>query len=753
MQKIILPLWLCLTIAACTAPNQAPEPRRWKAQAARVTIFRDDFGIPHIYGPTDADAVFGMLYAQCEDDFQRVELNYLRAIGRLAEVEGEIALYSDLRANLFMTGDEAKTQYESAPTWLKQLCIAFADGINYYLYTHPEVKPKLLTRFEPWFPMYFFEGSIGADIENIPTEQIKAFYAQMEKPGEPGHQDNAENKSLGWHEQAQRSDWDFQAHRDGEPRGSNGFALSGKMTASGHAMLLINPHTSFYFRPEIHVVSEEGLNVYGAVTWGQFFVYQGFNEKTGWMHTSSYLDVMDDFVETVTEENGHYFYQYGAEKRPVTTKEVTLKYREGAAMQERKFPIYRTHHGPITHLQDAKWVATAMMWEPVKALSQSFTRTKLKNHAEFRKMMDMRTNSSNNTVFADAEGNIAYYHGNFAPKRDTAFDFSKPVDGSNPATDWQGLHTVDECILVVNPANGWLQNCNSTPFTCAAENSPKPTDYPVYMRLPGENFRGIHAVRLLKERQDFSLDKLIETAYDPMLPGFEQLIPGLVAAYDAAAAQKKDKMLAPAIEVLRKWDFKVSKESVAMTLAHYYGTHYEMYGKVPKGLNIGYPGDLITVNYFGASSPPAERLAIFQQAVQQLVADFGRWDVPWGEINRFQRLTGDIEQPFDDNKPSLPCGLASGKWGALASFGAQPYKGSKRIYGTSGNSFVAVVEFGPKLKAKSLLAGGESGDPSSPHFYDQAQRYVDVQFKDVAFYREDVELRARQQYRPGERKN
>ncbi|MBL7809322.1 MAG: acylase, partial [Saprospiraceae bacterium] len=729
----------------------ATEPERWKAQAARVTIIRDDFGIPHIYGKTDADAVFGMLYAQCEDDFQRVERNYLIATGRLAEVEGEAALYSDLRANLFMTAEEAKAHYETAPEWLKQLCIAFADGVNFFLHTHPEVKPKLLTRFEPWFPLYFFEGSIGADIENISTDRIKAFYEGIQSPKSSGKRENRKNQGLGWIETTQSSsDWAVQTQRDDEPRGSNGFALSGKVTANGNAMLLINPHTSFYFRPEIHVVSEEGLNVYGAVTWGQFFVYQGFNEKTGWMHTSSYLDVMDEFVETISEENGRFFYQYGTEKRPVTSKEVTLKYQEGREMKERKFPIYRTHHGPITHLEGDKWVATAMMWEPVKALTQSYTRTKLNNHQEFRKMMDMRTNSSNNTVFADAEGNIAYYHGNFAPKRDTSFDFSKPVDGSNPATDWKGLHEVDECILVVNPPNGWLQNCNSTPFTCAGENSPIPADYPVYMRLPGENFRGIHAVQLLKDRRDFTLDNLIETAYDPFLPGFEQLIPGLVAAYDQADSKKDDKMLAEAIEVLRKWDFKVDKQSIAMSLAHYYGIHYVMFGKLPENLASEYPGDRVTIRYFGTKSPASERLAIFKKAVQQLVADFGRWDVPWGEINRFQRITGDIEQPFDDRKPSLACGLASGKWGALASFGAQAYKGSKRIYGTSGNSFVAVVEFGPKLKAKSLLAGGESGNPGSPHFNDQAQRYVDAQFKDVAFYREDVERRARRRYMPGE---
>jgi len=736
-------VFLFLFISACKTADLA----RLQAHANHVTIIRDDYGVPHIYGKTDADAVFGMLYAQCEDDFNRVERNYITAIGRLAEVEGEKELYSDLRAKLFMTEVEAVAKYKNSPKWLKKLCDAFADGVNFYLQTHPEVKPKLLTHFEPWYPMYFSEGSIGGDIESISTKGIEAFYGEKE--------------SVGW---VPKSSGDLKSpldlpSPDDEPRGSNGFALSGKMTASGHAMLLINPHTSFYFRPEIHVVSEEGLNAYGAVTWGQFFVYQGFNEKTGWMHTSSYTDVMDEFVETVTEENGQFYYQYGAEKRPVIAKQTTLKYWDGKEMKQRKFPIYRTHHGPITrsanvgevqNLADVKqrWVSTAMMWDPVKALTQSFTRTKLSNYKEFRKMMDLRTNSSNSTVFADAEGNIAFFHGNFVPKRDTSFDYTQPVDGSNPATDWQGLHDVKDCIVVKNPSNGWLQNCNSTPFTCAGENSPKQWDYPVYMRLPAENFRGVHAVRLLKERKGFTLDKLIEMAYDSQLPGFEKLILGLVKAYDEAS--QKDPAIAPAIEVLRKWDFRVSKESVAMSLAHYYGKQYEKHGKVPTDLDYEYLGDMTIFNYFGTGSPTAERLEIFKEAVEQLKTDFGKWDVPWGEINRFQRITGDIEQPFDDSKPSLPCGMASAKWGALASFGAKQYNGTKRIYGTSGNSFVAVVEFGPKLRAKSLLAGGESGDPNSPHFYDQAQRYVDVKFKDVAYYREEVEKRAKRRYHPGE---
>ncbi len=724
MTKISLILLLLFT--ACHSPKTQNEQERWKTYAANTEIIRDDFGVPHIYGKTDADAVFGLLYAQCEDDFNRVEHNYIWAIGRLAEVDGEPALYSDLRARLFMTRQEAIDAYKSSPAWLQKLCNAFADGINYYLYTHPQVKPKLLTRFEPWMPMYFSEGSIGGDIERVSTQKIKEFYTSKAEPGL-----SVVHKGL-------------IRLSDGEPRGSNGIAISGKHTKSGKAMLLINPHTSFFFRGEVHMVSEEGLNAYGAVTWGQFFVYQGFNAKTGWMHTSTYTDVIDDFVETIVPKKKGRMYKYGTKLRPVDSLRVRLNYKKDTETKERSFTIYRTHHGPVTSSLNGKWVATAMMWDPVHALIQSYTRTKLDGHQAFRKMMEMRTNSSNNTVFADAAGNIAYYHGNFIPKRNVKFDYRKPVDGSNPATDWQGLHSVDESIIVVNPVNGWIQNCNSTPFSSAAEYSPKKEDYPRYMSIDRETLRAVHAIRLLKKSRNLTLDKLIRLAYDPYLPGFEMLIPGLVKAYDQT--RNPDKTLREPVNLLRKWDFTVTKQSVAMSLAEYYGDMYNRFGKAPKNLS-----NLERLRYFGAQSPAAERLEIFKKALTKLISDFGSWKIPWGEINRYQRINGHIVQPFSDDLPSIPVGMASSRWGALASFGARSYNGSKRIYGTSGNSFVAVVEFGDSVKAKSMLAGGESGDPDSPHFADQAQRYADMQFKDVAYYRSDVEKRAERRYHPGDK--
>lgn len=715
MFKNVILFVIFVSILSCQTQIPPDDLSRWEAQAKRVKITRDDFGVPHIYGKSDADAVFGLLYAQCEDDFRRVERNYVWAIGRLAELEGEEAIYSDLRANLYMTESEAKAAYETAPKWLKGLCEAFADGVNFYLHTHPEAKPQVITRYEPWMPMFFFEGSIGGDIESISTERLKAFY-----------------------ERDSALTWNATEETLAEPQGSNGIAIAPSLSESGNSMLLINPHTSFYFRPEVHVVSEEGLNVYGAVTWGQFFVYQGFNEKTGWIHTSTFVDFKDEFEEEIVESDGKIQYRYGEEMRDVEKHRVTLKYKVGDKLDEKEFSFYRTHHGPITHKNGEKWVATKINWDPVPALSQSYLRTKLANYAEFKDMMNIRTNSSNNTVFADAEGNIGYFHGNFIPKRSLEFDFSQPVDGSNPATDWQGLHSVDESILILNPENGWIQNCNSTPFTAAGDFSPKRENYPSYMAPDAENFRAIHAVKVLNGTGKLNLDSFIQLAYDSYLPAFEHLIPELIAAVGSVENQEHKQVL----DLLSAWDYRTSASSVAMSVAHFYGENYQ---RAFRSMNR-------FVNEMPNAKVPTagEIREVFGKTISQMDADFGTWNTPWGEINRFQRLSGAIDAGFDDDKPYVPIGLASGNWGALAAYGARAGENTKNLYGYRGNSFVAVVEFGNRVRAKTILAGGQSGDPISPHFFDQAERYADVRFKDVAFYKEDVDKRAAKTYHPGD---
>ncbi|MBC52986.1 MAG: acylase [Gammaproteobacteria bacterium] len=730
IRQSLLLLALLVMLPACSAPESdsaGSELQRLQAIAERVTIMRDDFGVAHIYAETDADAVFGFLYAQAEDDFSRIERNYTWAIGRLAEVEGESALFSDLRARLYMSEAEARAAYADAPAWLQDLSDAFADGLNYYLATHPEVQPALLSRFESWMPFYFFEGSIGGDIEQIPLPGIEAFYS------------GAAPAAV-----AQLAPPSLAESIHDEPVGSNGFALAGSRTASGDAMLLINPHTSFFFRGEYHVVSDEGLNAYGAATWGQFFIYQGFNETTGWMHTSTGADFMDEFVHDVVQEGDELFYRYGDELRPIAVSDITLDYLDdNGVIQTRSFKRYMTHQGPVTHMLDDRWVVTRINWNSVDALRQSYLRMKTANYDEFLDMMDIRTNSSNNTVFADAEGNIAYFHGNFMPRRDTQFDYSQPVDGSHPATDWQGVHEVEETVMMVNPPNGWLQNTNATPYTMAGADSPRAENFPPYMAPEAENFRGLQAVRLLQNASDMTLESLIELAYDPYVNGFEHLVPGLISAWEALEADWPD--LEQPVEALRSWDYRVSTDSVGMTLAHFYGMNAAREIDTPAGLS-----QMEQINWLGTDSDPVDRLSVFSATLLQLTEAFGTWNTPWGDINRYQRITGDIDHPYSDNAPSLPVGMASSRWGALASFGARAYPGTNRIYGSSGNSFVAVVEFGDRVRAKSLLAGGQSGDPASPHFDDQAQRYVDREFKDVAYYREDVEARAVRTYHPGQ---
>lgn len=721
------------------------QPAVWEAQAKKITIMRDQWGVAHVYGPRDADAVFGMVYAQAEDDFPRIETNFINAMGRLAEVEGEREIWRDLRMKLFIDTLEIKALYAESPAWLKELMQGWANGLNYYLHTHPEVKPRLITRFEPWMALTFSEGSIGGDIESVNLRGLEQFYGPRSGGAAgPVRSGGADAGSDAWN--------DAEPNPFGqEPGGSNGFAIAPQNTVNGHALLMINPHTSFYFRPEIHMASEEGLDAYGAVTWGQFFIYQGFNSRVGWMHTSGGGDVIDEYLETVTPKGKGFVYKYGNGTRNVTAKAIRLPYKTANGMAVRTVTAYFTHHGPIIRSQNdatgEKWVAVRMMNNPLEALQQSYLRTKATDYASFRKSMEFRTNSSNNTVYADADGVIAYFHGNFIPKRNPSIDFTRPVDGSDPNTEWQGLHTLDEMIHLKNPSNGWLMNTNNWPFTAAGPNSPKIGDWPVYMsEQRTDNPRGVHAVRVLQDRKDFTLEGLIAAAYDSYLPAMEQLIPPVVAAYDALPAGDSLKMrLAVPVRTLRQWDYRFGVASVAMTLANAYGE------EATQASNAGArQGGLPVLEFIATRASGTDLLGALSRAVTRLERDFGSWQMPWGDVNRFQRLSGEIGAGFDDSKPSLPVAFASANWGSLAAYGQTGTRTTKKYYGNRGNSFVAAVEFGPRVRAKSVLAGGVSNDPSSPYFFNQAENYATGTFKDVNYYRADVEKHAVRTYQPGQ---
>lgn len=713
----LLPLLFILTAAS------PAELQQWKKQADRVTITRDDWGIAHVRGKSDADAVFGMIYAQAEDDFPRIEANYLTNLGRTAEADGEKAIWQDLRARLYVSEEGLKSNYAASPDWLKKLMNGWAAGLNYYLATHPNVHPRVLNRFEPWMALSFTEGSIGGDIERIDLGELQKFYA--------GKRTLAATEP------------------DTEPRGSNGIAIAPSITARGTGpLLLINPHTSFFFRSELQVTSDEGLNAYGAATWGQFFIYQGFNERTGWMHTSSGVDNVDEFTEKVERKGKGYCYRYRKDCRPLGERPVTVNYRtKDGKLAGRTFTTWRTHHGPIVREANGRWIAFAMMDKPVAALQQSFLRTKTRDLKDFLKVADLKANSSNDTIFASAKGEVAYLHPQFVPVRNVRFDFTRPVDGSDPATDWGRLHTIAELPNTISPANGWVQNTNTWPYRAAGQNSPDPKRFPKYMDMYGENWRGVHALQLLTGSTGWTLDRLQAAAFDSHQPGFAELIPQLISAYDALPKRDPRRAsLAGSIGTLRIWDYRWSTGSAAQSLAMFWGDELRKALNPPKDE----PSNKVMMR-IGRDTSPAQKLQALTIAVARLKRDFGWASVPWGEINRFQRISPAIDHPFSDAAPSIPVPFASSAYGTLAAFGSEPKRGTKRWYGTSGNSFVAIVEFGRRVRARAVTAGGESGNPASPHFNDEAERYASGNLREVYFYPDQLTGHTERRYKPGER--
>jgi acyl-homoserine-lactone acylase len=711
----LLPLVLFLTAAS------PPELARWRAEASHVTITRDDWGIAHVHGRSDADAVFGMIFAQAEDDFPRIEANYLTALGRSAEADGEKAIWQDLRARLYVSDNELKADYARSPAPMRKLMDAWADGLNYFLATHPDIRPRALARFEPWMALSFTEGSIGGDIERIDLDQLEAFYAgkMIAAPLPPRV----------------------------ESQGSNGVAIAPKLTTDGNALLLINPHTSHYFRSEAQVTSDQGLNAYGASTWGQFFIYQGFNPHAGWMHTSSGVDSVDEFAEKVERRGKGRCYRYGARCRPFGVRPVTIRYRTAnGGFASKSFATWRTHHGPIVRSANGRWIAFAMMDKPVEALQQSFGRTKTKDLESFLKVADLKANSSNDTIFADDKGEIAYLHPQFVPRRDNRFDYEKPVDGSDPRTDWRGLHPLSELPSVLRPPNGWVVNTNDWPYGAAGAYSPDPKRFPKYMDMVGENFRGRHAARLLEGSHGWSLEGLQAAAFDSFQPGFAELIPELLRAYDGLSAlDPRRARLAQPIAVLRPWNFRWSAESVAQTVASLWG------GTLVAALHPSPDEDSnLYMTRLGRDTTDAQKLRALDDALNVLRRDFGRWRVPWGEINRFQRISPSIAPQFSDAAPSIPVPFGSAKYGSLASIEMHVPKTTKHIFGTYGNSFVAVVEFGKRVRAHAITAGGESGHPQSPHFNDEAQRYASGDLRTVYFYPDQLKGHIERVYRPGE---
>jgi len=705
----------------------ANEIDTWQRQAKGIQIIRDNQGVPHVYAKTDADAVFGMMYVQCEDFFSKVEDAIIGRMGRESEVQGKSAIYKDLWSRLYIDTIAANNYYLQCTPYLKKLCDAYAAGINYYIYTHPNQKPKLLKRIQAWVPLLNNIPSIANS--NISEPEIKSMYPL---PVERGvvYNFNSPMKE------------DFH-------NGSNGWAISGKNTKDKNPIILINPHSEFYNRIEVQLVSDEGLNVYGAPFLGEFNVFQGFNEFCGWMHTVTMSDAKDLYIEKTKLVNGSLFYEYDNKWMPLDSNKITIQYKNGLKNDSITFTTYKTLHGPVVAKRNNNWLAAKTINENIELLNVHWSITKSKTYKEFVGWLDKRVMTGTNTIYADRSGNIGYWHGNFVPIRTNPnLDWSAPVPGNTSETNWKGAHLLKDIPNYINPSNGFVQNCNSTPLYGAGSFDSIMAKKPGYMFPDGYTPRSVNANRLLKNIKNITIDSVLEKCHSAYLANAAKFIPTLIRSFDSLSQPLQ--LRAP-INVLRTWNFNTDTTSIATTLSVLWVEKILQLNlaklKKPVSNEVAYAisnGSNITLQNISA----AVQVAYLDSVINDLQKDWGTWAVEWGKLNRFQRNALGVEP--SDSIPSLAVTATPAFMGSLNAYSSKKSKNSKVRYGATGNTFVAVVSFGKTLKAKSILTGGSSSNPKSKHFIDQANGYINHQFKNVNFYKSDVLKNKELDYHPGD---
>ena len=666
--------------------------------ASRVTIYRDTYGIPHVFGETDASALFGFAYAQAEDNFWRIEDNYIKSLGRRAEVEGEHELVGDRRTRALELPRLAQAEYSRMPKQMRGLLEAFVGGLNAYLADHPDLHPRLLTRFEPWYPLAFIRYNYY---------QNGFFWSSGL---EPRDLEVALDDSL--------------VHS--KEFGSNGWVIGPSKSATGHAMLFINPHLPFFGSGQVyegHIKSGEGWNFTGYTRLGFPFPYVGHNESLGWVSTDNAADQADVYLETFDDPAHPTAYRYGKGYRQATVWTDTIAVKTDQGIERRAFSFRKTHHGPIMGVRDGKLLALRMAkLEGDGWLEEWFKMTRARRVSELREAMRPLNMLFGNVMAADAEGNIFYLYNGAVPVRDPRFDWSKPVDGSDPATEWKGYHAIADLPQLTNPATGWMQNCNTTPFLLTSSGNPDSAKFPRYMVQESDNWRGLVSRRILDSKPKFTWDDWVRVAFDTYVISADSLLPGLLR--DFAADSAGNTRLAPAIDTLKRWNRHSDTASVAMTL----------YDRWQEAMDNGTP-----------------RLVALDSAMASLEREWGRWQVPWGEVNRLQRLDEPADQEFDDARSSIPVVGVSGQDGAVFTFYARPVPGQKRRYGVAGASYISVVEFGPTVRRLAVHTMGASGDPQSPHYFDQAPLYARGEFRPAWFTLEEVKAHAERVYKPGSR--
>ena len=695
-----------------------------EALSKRVKIYRDSFGVPHIDAEDQTASAFAIAYAQAEDYFWQVEDSIAWGTGRYAELYGESKVDDDLTTHAFGIPRRSETELDTVPAATRKMGEAFAAGLNHYLAKHPEVKPRLFTKFEPWHLLAFgrrvyleivFKAShVGGRYRPGPEDEI---YEQV---------------------------------------GSNAWAVAPSKTKAGTTMLFINPHQPWYGYGqwyEAHVRTKDGIDFYGASFFCSPALSIGHNQHCGWTFTFNAPDAADVWNVRFDDPSNPNAYRHGDKLRVAETWTQDIKIK---GFPTRRYAFRKTHHGPVLRKvgDDGKTfevVGVPNLFEN-DFLGQILSMNRAKNVHELKNAMSSMHVPIFNCVAADSEGNISYLYNAAIPKRDPRFNWEKPVDGNDPATDWKGLHSIDELPQVLNPPDGYVQNCNSSPFTTADDGNPFKDDFPSYMVLDKDvdSRRAKISRHLLRKSNDLTLDDYERLAFDTTLYWALDELPRLRLAY--ARLKKTQPELAERVkDYMTHFDGWNCTASVDSTVAPLCAQWYEeLYGfGTSERLKDEYKEN------------PDRKFVALETAAKKLIEHYGTWKPRWGDIYRIQRhanVADLLKLPLSDAKPSLPCPGAPGALGTVFTIYSSPsvyvpiLREMRKHYAVVGSSYMGVVEFGPQgvVGTRSLIQFGSSSDPKSPHFTDQAELMSQSKMKRTLFDWDEIRSTATRSYVPGE---